>query len=214
VLDTIAPTAPVLLHTPDRASWTWRFSLEAGDAAECSIDGGPWSTCANPMAGGTPGKTVRFEVRAVDRAGNRSAITRATVTPTNGTVTPTSTPPASPPATPVVHTTTPTTGAAIGGLARPGGVTRPSVGALAPSGRGDAAVDAAALLRRLRPDEEGPFSGPVSELLQAAAKSTTIPVLVILIVLAFVAVQNRIDRRDPKLADAPLRHEPEYLEFD
>jgi hypothetical protein len=29
-----------------------------------------------------------------------------------------------------------------------------------------------------------------------------------------VAVQNRIDRRDPKLADAPLRNEPEYLEFD
>ena len=33
-------------------------------------------------------------------------------------------------------------------------------------------------------------------------------------ILGFVAVQTRIDRRDPKLAQAPLRHEPEYLEFE
>lgn len=29
-----------------------------------------------------------------------------------------------------------------------------------------------------------------------------------------VAVQNRIDRRDPKLAAAPIRNEPEYTELD
>ena len=52
------------------------------------------------------------------------------------------------------------------------------------------------------------------DLLEAAAETTTIPVLVVMVVLAFVAVQNRIDRRDPKLADAPVRHEPEYLEFE
>ena len=69
------------------------------------------------------------------------------------------------------------------------------------------------MIRRFRP-EDGPFAGPVRELLQAAAETTTIPVLVILVVIAFVAVQNRIDRRDPKLAAAPLRNEPEYVEFD
>ena len=71
-----------MLHIPDRTSWTWRFSIEADATAECSMDGGPWSPCASPLPGGASGRTVRFEVRAVDRAGNRSAITRTTVTPT------------------------------------------------------------------------------------------------------------------------------------
>jgi hypothetical protein len=62
--------------------------------------------------------------------------------------------------------------------------------------------------------DRGLLAGPVGELLQAAAHSTTIPMLVVLVVVAFVAVQNRIDRLDPKLADAPIRHEPEYLEFE
>ncbi len=72
---------------------------------------------------------------------------------------------------------------------------------------------AEALLRGIRP-QDGPFAGPVRELLQTAAETTTIPVLVILVVIAFAAVQNRIDRRDPKLAAAPVRTEPEYMEFD
>ena len=54
----------------------------------------------------------------------------------------------------------------------------------------------------------------VADLLQTAAETTTIPVLVLLVVLAFVAVQNRIDRRDPKLVNAPARDEPEYREFE
>jgi hypothetical protein len=62
--------------------------------------------------------------------------------------------------------------------------------------------------------DAGLLAGPVRQLLEAAAHSTTIPVLVVLVVIAFVAVQNRIDRLDPKLADAPVRHEPEYLEFE
>jgi hypothetical protein len=62
--------------------------------------------------------------------------------------------------------------------------------------------------------DDGLFGGPVQDLLEAAAHTTTIPVLVLLVVLTFVAVQNRIDRLDPKLADAPIRHEPEYVEFE
>jgi hypothetical protein len=42
---------------------------------------------------------------------------------------------------------------------------------------------------------------------------TTIPLVLIVLIMGFVAVQDRIDRRDPKLANAPLRHEPEYMEF-
>jgi hypothetical protein len=63
-------------------------------------------------------------------------------------------------------------------------------------------------------------SQPLAELLpnavrviQTAAERGTIPVALILLVAIFLAVQDRIDRRDPKLALAPLRDEPEYLEF-
>jgi hypothetical protein len=218
LLDTIAPAAPVLQHTPDRTDWTWRFAIEAKATAECSIDGGPWTACASPLPGGPAGETVRFEVRAVDRAGNRSAISRTTVTPTMGTTLapPSDGPPATSPVDPPPDLTPPsrTRSPVVELIVNAGaGATRPPVSALAPSGRGGAEVEATTMLRRFRP-EDGPFAGPVRELLQAAAKTTTIPVLVILLVIAFVAVQNRIDRRDPKLAAAPLRNEPEYVEFD
>ena len=116
VLDTIAPAAPVLLHTPDRSAWNWRFSIETGATAECSVDGGPWTPCASPLPGGVSGRTVRFEVRAVDRAGNRSAITRTTVTPTLATAPssplrrphPPSTPPDDPESTPTATSSSPT----------------------------------------------------------------------------------------------------------
>jgi large repetitive protein len=214
VLDTIAPAAPVILHTPDRAAWTWRFSVEDDAIAECSVDGGPWSPCASPHPGGASGRTVRLEVRAVDRAGNRSSITRTTVTPTMApaVAAPPSAPPPPPPI-PVPSGSTDTPSLIAVAVAEPGGVTRPPLSTLAPRGQAGAELVSDVMLRRFRP-EEGPFAGPVRELLQAAAETTTIPVLVILVVIAFVAVQNRIDRRDPKLVAAPLRNEPEYMEFD
>lgn len=210
VLDTVAPAAPAIQHTPDRSAWTWRFALETQTTAECSIDSGPWTACASPLPGGTPGRTVRFEVRALDRAGNRSDVTGTTVTPTMGTG------PTAPPTNPGGPSLNPPTTETPGALAPVGGG---ASGPFAPTrvivpGPGDPVeVDANALLRRFRPEDSGPFAGPVAQLLQAVGEKTTIPVLVVLIVIGFVAVQNRIDRRDPKLAEAPLRHEPEYLEF-
>jgi hypothetical protein len=215
VLDTMAPAAPVLLHTPDPGDWTWRFSIEARATAECSVDGGPWTACASPLPGGPPGQTVRFEVRAVDRAGNRSTITRTTVTPAKASTVGPPPPGSSPPL--ALHPAPTDVGPTGGGgevgetFAAARGVARPPVTALSPKASDE--VQGNAMARRFRP-EEGPFGGPVGELLQAAAETTTIPVLVILIVVAFVAVQNRIDRRDPKLAATPLRNEPEYMEFD
>ena len=90
-------------------------------------------------------------------------------------------------------------------ISRSGAALRPPVSTLAPLGQSAAETVAEALLRGIRP-QDGPFAGPVRELLQTAAETTTIPVLVILVVIAFVAVQNRIDRRDPKLAAAPAPH--------
>ena len=40
----------------------------------------------------------------------------------------------------------------------------------------------------------------------------TIPLLLLVIVVGFLLLQNQIDRRDPKLAAAPVGAEPE-LEF-
>ncbi|MCW2778504.1 MAG: putative internalin [Frankiales bacterium] len=45
-----------------------------------------------------------------------------------------------------------------------------------------------------------------------AAKQPTVPLAVLAVVVAFLLVQGRIDRRDPKLASAPVEAEPE-LEF-
>jgi hypothetical protein len=59
----------------------------------------------------------------------------------------------------------------------------------------------------------------VGRAVQAAVKAivrnadkTAFPVSLILIVAAFLTLQNRIDRRDPKLALAPLNAEPD-LDF-
>ena len=77
----------------------------------------------------------------------------------------------------------------------------------------------------------GPVSGPISSnpavsiaipqqglfdrigtLATLAAKALAFPVALAVIVLLFVAVQNRIDRRDPKLALAPIA--PDLLRFE
>ena len=214
-LDTVAPAAPVLTHTPDAAAWVWRFSLEPGTHAECSVDGVPWSACASGLAGGTPDRVVRFEVRAVDEASNRSSVTGATVTPTLGTGPVTPPPPPPPPPLPPAGgggSVTPDPEPSPLGPppveAEPEVVARPVGEGLAP-GPGLVSSRRDPMVRN--PDNR--LSNVVADLLQTAAETTTIPMLVLMVVLVFVAVQNRIDRRDPKLANAPARDEPEYREF-
>jgi hypothetical protein len=53
----------------------------------------------------------------------------------------------------------------------------------------------------------GPFAGPLTDL----AKRLAFPLALIVLVLAFVAVQNRLDRKDPKLALATTA--PDVLSF-
>jgi hypothetical protein len=52
----------------------------------------------------------------------------------------------------------------------------------------------------------------IGSLATLAAKALAFPVALALIVLLFVAVQNRIDRKDPKLALAPIA--PDLLRFE
>lgn len=53
----------------------------------------------------------------------------------------------------------------------------------------------------------GPFAGPAADL----AKRLAFPLALIVLVFAFVAVQNRLDRKDPKLALAATA--PDVLSF-
>jgi hypothetical protein len=53
----------------------------------------------------------------------------------------------------------------------------------------------------------GPLAGPVADL----AKRLAFPLALIVLVFAFVTVQNRLDRKDPKLALAAAT--PDVLNF-
>jgi hypothetical protein len=48
--------------------------------------------------------------------------------------------------------------------------------------------------------------------LQQVASKPALPLVLVVVVVGFLLVQNRIDRRDPKLASAPVGAEPE-LDF-
>lgn len=52
----------------------------------------------------------------------------------------------------------------------------------------------------------------LGRMLAAVAERSVIPVLLLVVMLLFVAVQDRIDRGDPKLAQAPIERHPD-LEF-
>ena len=47
------------------------------------------------------------------------------------------------------------------------------------------------------------------EVIVAGAKESAFPVLVLLLALFFLLVQDRVDRRDPKLALAPVHADPD-----
>jgi hypothetical protein len=52
----------------------------------------------------------------------------------------------------------------------------------------------------------------IGNTLAQVARKPTIPLVVLGVVIGFLLLQNRIDRRDPKLASAPVGAEPE-LDF-
>ena len=87
--------------------------------------------------------------------------------------------------------------------------------------RGDSRVIAAGTSPALRDLELASSvtaaSGSIAEQLgliaQAAAEQMAFPALLMAIVIGFLMVQNRIDRRDPKLAMAPVDSEHDLLSF-
>jgi hypothetical protein len=57
------------------------------------------------------------------------------------------------------------------------------------------------------------FLREVANVTAAVGPRTAFPAFLLFVLVAFVAIQDRIDRRDPKLALAPISDEP-YLSFD
>lgn len=201
VLDTVAPAAPVFTHTPDATGWYWAFTVPADAVAECSVDGGKWTSCSSPLKAKPGDDEAHLEVRARDAAGNRSPAVGANATAI--VVLPPPPVPKDPGAGPVAAVNLPDPGADRGTTSS---FSAPvEAAASAPPATTAAAPELPVVDDRGRP--------PVAELLQVAAERTTVPLLLVLLIVGFVAIQNRIDRRDPKLVTAPARHEPEYLEF-
>ncbi|HZV76032.1 MAG TPA: hypothetical protein VFF79_20160 [Conexibacter sp.] len=83
-IDTVAPPKPQLTQRPPNpsasSSATFAFTdREAGVTFVCSLDGAAYASCASPQTyNGLSNGTHRFDVRALDAAGNRSGVTEAT----------------------------------------------------------------------------------------------------------------------------------------
>ncbi|MEA2452206.1 MAG: hypothetical protein QOG04_916 [Actinomycetota bacterium] len=60
---------------------------------------------------------------------------------------------------------------------------------------------------------ERSFISSIGDIATEAAQQAVFPALLTLMVIAFLMVQNRIDRRDPKLALAPVDSEHDLLSF-
>ena len=208
-LDTSPPNPPLITAEPTDGGWAWGLGGDLRSMLECSFDGGPWFPCAS---GGVPARSdvSRFDARARDDAGNYSAVTtwtapvaeaeplRTVVSASEITNSPTPVAPAAIAPTPATTVTT-----AVG-TAPPPFV----LGTEVPLPPGSGWLDVGE-----EPRARGEGRTAVAAILQAAVQRTTVPLILVLLVIGFIAVQNQIDRRDPKLASAPLREEPEYMEF-
>ena len=120
-------------------------------------------------------------------------------------------------------TPTPTGGGGGGGGHRGGGSSVPNGGPATATSSGvgglnrDAITGAATLAPpsskpvRQRTTHGPSLFGRIGEAAAQAAKQVAFPLALVIVVVAFLMVQNRLDRRDPKLAEAPIA--PDVLRF-
>jgi len=92
------------------------------------------------------------------------------------------------------------------------GGTRERPAASRPPARSDTVPSRRGRSRRGRAEEALQLLGRGFHALGRNADKSVFPISLIFLVIAFVAVQNRIDRGDPKLALAPVDREPD-MEF-
>jgi hypothetical protein len=232
VLDTTPPRAPRLdYHSPTPSANTspfWGFTLPAGTTGRCVLmHNGSVIASRNKCTGavkfdlaGRPTGVYTVQIYAVDAAGNQSKPLVVTYVLGNKPPTPGPPPPPPPPTGP--------TGSGGGGH-HPGG-NKPGTGPTGPGGAVQHVIDritqvgsilhnggkkavrdvgqaAGAVLPfihdRFTEDVSSAVQGVVDTLSHAGG-GTSFPLLLLMIVVLFLLVQNRIDRRDPKLALASV----------
>lgn len=220
VLDRTAPGAPTIVATPgasgSNTSPEWSFSAEAGAETQCAlvVDGrtdSPFQPCTSPVGFDLPNerKHVTFLARALDAAGNvgPNASSDYMLIPEDGGVIP----PIEPPV-PLVLPDDPPPIQVTGFPPFPN-----------TSGPDEPRPPGSPILPELDPGEREtePASGPllnsfprenlragsvldeVGQVALGVLQRPAFPLMLILIVLLFLLLQNRMDRNDPKLAMAP-----------
>lgn len=219
VRDTTAPVVAFMSTPPGSTStrllrWTW--TTEPGAQASCLLtraavvvaDWGPCSGAYTVSLAGEPDGTYRLGVRAVDLAGNMGEVAWDAVTV--GVRVP-STPAAGGGGSGAPSVTPPHTGGGLPPVARPP-VAKP------PVARPPTATPPVKVPTATHPVPSGgslvppaPITRLPDLLGRAAVRSLDrpqVPLIVVILIVAFLLIQNRIDRRDPKLAQAPLGVEP------
>jgi Big-like domain-containing protein len=236
VLDTTAPGAPHFISVPDSPGSdhtpTWAWTDVAGAHASCLVTSGgnvvrDWAACTSPHTVnlvGRPDATYRFRVRFTDAAGNTGAARGDFYVLDSSVSTPPPTSPGgNPPPPPNGNPPPPppppgTDGSGPKGTFHLPGITGPTG---FPLGTDQGGGGHSALKHSSSASDD-----PVSRVLfnhipsitevpsilgQAAVKSLEkpqFPLLLLVVAGLFLLVQNRIDRRDPKLATAPVDVEP------
>jgi predicted phage tail protein len=234
-VDRVAPPAPSITGGPTGTSAddtpTWTFKLNGGAAAAtCTVRQGTTvvsgpAACTSPASfdlTALPDATYTFSVAAQDAAGNVSPpatgtyALRASRPVTPAVVTPTTTPPApgpvpapvvEPTPAPTPSPTTPTTRPGRAPVTTPGGGRSGGGGAGGGSGEGVPAIT----VPTTEPEPTGIIS-TAGRVATEATKRAVFPFALLLLVVLFLLIQDQIDRRDPKLADAPV-HAGDDLEF-
>jgi hypothetical protein len=212
---------------------TWTFSVpRPSHTATCSLSGpGGTSIETKDCTGGTytgtltdlPAGTYTLTIQLTDAFGNTGKVTKTTYKYTPkaaqdghlgqpGAPTPPSRPgpvdnpqPPSVPGPPKVTPAGPTAGSAVDPTPPRG------LNPVAP-GKDSKPIATSAGPRTPVPPALEKVPGAIAKAITDLGRKPTIPLLLLLVVVGFLLLQNQIDRRDPKLASAPVGAEPE-LDF-
>jgi predicted phage tail protein len=232
-LDTTGPSVSITSEPKspsDRRNPTWTFTTEAGASVRCTIGRGGIEvdadrSCVSPVSfdlGGEPDSTYTLRVTATDVAGNEgpTATSRYVLDTVGGGTEPV------PVAEPRPQTTQPVTGPvqepddepseeAEQAPVRRGSYTPPTVeeeeaeNPLPPAEEAREVSESSPKTRGAL----GEFLDNVGTVAAGLLEQPAFPLSLVSTVFGFLVLQNRVDRRDPKLAMAPVYPDP-HLYFD